>query len=275
MSDKNELVRWIRNQVFKDRITPLAKFVLRNAAYGSRGGEVEEFDVAGEMTPEQVSAFAEQIVQSAKRDADAAGTKLQSYLLMALEEDASTGPRFRFRIRGEGDEEDSGEERPDKDGIVSQMMRHNEALMRMATMGASSTIMQLTKQLEAANAVIAKQNEQRQAMLEVVEEARTAQHDREMQAFIVNSNEERKTKAFDTVAEKVGALWPVVINKLSGKQLLSEGETNVLQGFVNGLSQQQLAQIASCLSTEQRIALMKIYQEVQSKKPAASDGAVD
>lgn len=277
MADQvQNLIRWVRGQVFKERSNPLSKFVLRNANTGFRGNEVEEFDLPAEqMGPEQVSAFADQIAQAAQRDADASGTKLQRYMLVALELDSTTGPRFRFQVRGEGETEDDGEERPDKDGMISQMMRHNEALMRMATMGAQATITQLTRQLETANNTITKLNADRQQSFELIEEARSRQGEREIAQLAENSEQERKNMLFAAAMSKLDTYLPHILERLVGGKV-AEGSApaapDELSGLLSGLSQQQIANIFQCLDAEQRVTLMRLFQNF--RKPTGN-GVVD
>lgn len=265
MDQEKELERWLRNQIFRERTKPLEKFLLRNANAGYKSGEVEEFELPTEtMTPDQVPLMCEQILQSAQRDADAAGTKLQTYMLMALEMGAKTGPRHRFRVRGDGEEEDSGEEKPDEKGIISQLMRHNEALMRMATLGAQQTITTLTRQNEQANRTIEALNAQRQAAFDSVEASKSLQHERELQLMITGGDEERKNAIQGAVFKKLESLFPIILNKISGTKVLSAEENSILKGFVNELTQEQILGMAQHLSQEQRIALMTIFKEVRN-----------
>lgn len=266
MDQEKELERWLRTQVYRDnRNRPLEKFVLRNANGGFKGGEVEEFELPTEqMTPEQVPIMAEQVLQAAQRDADAAGTKLQTYMIMALEMGAKTGPRHRFRVRGDGEEEDSGEERPDEKGIISQLMRHNEALMRMATVGAQQTITTLTRQLEAANRTVETLNAQKQTAFDTIEAAKSTQHERELQLLVTGSNEERKTAATTTIMKKLESLWPIILSKMSGAKILSSDENSALKGFVDGLTQEQIMAMVQHLNQEQKILFMTIFRELRN-----------
>lgn len=268
MSSQPEFQRWLRNQIFKARQTPLSRLTLRNAANGHRSGEIEEFDVPAEqLEPDQVTELADSIMAAAQRDADAAGTKLQSYIVTAYEIGASSGPRHRFRIRGEGEEEDSGEEKPDRDGLISQMMRHNEALMRMATMGAQATITNLTRQLDAAHGSIAKLTEQKAQAQEVLESAKSRQAERELMIIESEAEQSRKNALVTTVVNKMESLVPVLLSKLGGTgKMLADRESKVLKGFVNQLTQEQIMAMASHLSTEQQIALMTMIKELHESE---------
>lgn len=269
MSETQEqgILRWMRSQIFRNRQKPLARFVLRNASTGFKSGEVEEFELPDEqLTPEQVSELAENIMLAARRDADATGTKLQTYLLMAIEAGAKDGPRHRFRVRGEGEEDDSGEEKPDQQGVTQMLMRHQEALMRMSMMGTQQIIANLSKQLEQANNTIVRLNEEKNRMLVAVEEAANKQHERELQLLTAGNEEERKTLAYNQAITKLNELWPVIVNRISGRRMLSEGETSLLKQFLNGLRHEQLVAIAGHLSNEQRISLMTMYNELKKDK---------
>jgi hypothetical protein len=59
-------------------------------------------------------------------------------------------------------------------------------------------------------------------------------------------------------------LFPIIINKMTGKKVLSESETSVLKTFVTGLTQEQVMGIAQQLSNEQKIAFITMYKEMTS-----------
>lgn len=264
---EQDLVRWLRTQLIgRNRPQPIDRIVLRNASTGFKGAEVQEFTVPTdeELAPEQVSTLSDEIMVVAQQDADGAGTKLQNYLVMALSTGAKTGPRFRFRLRGEGEDEDSGEETPDARGLMSQLMRHQEVLMRMATFGAQQTIGLLAKQLVESQTQVAKLQADRLAQFQAVEDAKSLQHDRELQLLTAGGDEERKNALQAGLLKKFDTLFPIVMAKLAGKKsALSEAELSVLKPFVQGLTADQIQGMMSHLDNEQRIALLTIFKELQ------------
>lgn len=260
-----DLERFLRQQLFRNRDQPLEKFVLRNALAGARGQEVEEFEIQGTITTDQVPLMRDQILTSAQRDADGAGTKLQSYILVALELSSKVGPRFRFRVRGEGDDDEGGEEPANEKGLLAQMMRHNEAMMRMMTMGNSAIIQNLSRQLDDSNRHTERLIAQRQEGFQALEEAKSQQHEREIQLLTVGNQEERKSMATNKLVSKIEMLFPILFNKLAGQKMLTTEEHSVLGSFVESLSPEQLQRIAQQLSPEQQVSLLNMYRDIKEK----------
>lgn len=283
MSDdlRHSFHRWFRAQVYRDHEQPRLRFVLRNAAHGTRSGEIDEYEIqtGGELDPDHVASVADEILTSAQQDADGAGQSLQSYIVMAVEAGKKTGPRTRFKLRGDGDEDESGEERPDQAGITMQLMRHNEALMRMATMGAQGTINALSRQLEIATTQVAKLNEQRQEAFETLEDAKSRNHERQMALLESGQEQERKNAAFQLAAQKFAQIMPMIMAKLTGAPVPQSTEptpspsptagspqiVELLKSFFDQLSPEQLTSIASLLTPAQQAPLLAILQSVQAQ----------
>lgn len=265
---KRGLEQFIRQQLFRERQIPLEKFVLRHAKTGTRGIEIDEFPINGPVTGDQVPYMVDDILQRAQCYADGLGSKVQGFALEALVEGAKTGSKFTFRLRGESDEEDEegGEDAPTEKGLTSQLMRHNEALMRMLVMTTGSSVQHLQKQLEASgrtiNELVQAQNEQRK----LIEQANTEQHERDMQMLLTSGQEERKASLF----KQLEGLLPMVMRKMVGAPLLSEKESSVIGPFLSSLSEEQIRNIAGQLSPEQQIALFKVYNEIKKMGNDAS-----
>lgn len=278
MSQEQALERWLRTQLFRQGNDGpgLEKFVLRTATQG-RGAVVEEFLVHGAPLTDEVPVMCQQVLMAAQRDADAQGSKLVSYALHAVqagERGNRGGVMFRFRVRGDGEEDEGlGDEQPNERGLVAQVMRHNEALMRMATMGAQSTINNLTEQLKNANAEIIKLHAQRQEAFEAVESSKSLQHEREIHLLTVGNQEERKNAAFQKLASKVEVLLPIMFNKIAGKKVLTEEESSMLTPFIESLTEEQIRRVSQQLSPEQQVALFNIYKGVRDKAEKTTNGA--
>lgn len=261
-NQKRGLEQFLRQQIFRERSTPLEKFILRHAKVGNRGIEIDEFPVIGTVTGDQIPYMVDDVLQRAQSYADGLGSKMQGFSLEALVEGAKAGSKFTFRLRGESEDEenDDGEDAPTEKGMTSQLMRHNEALMRMLVMTTGSSVQHLQRQLEASGKTIQElvnaQNEQRK----LIETANSEQHERDMQMLLTSGQEERKAALFKNVEQ----LIPMVIRKVSGQPLLTTQEQSVIGPFLSSLTEDQIKGIASNLSPEQQIALFKIYQEVKS-----------
>lgn len=260
-NQKRGLEQFMRQQIFRERQIPLEKFVLRHAKVGTRGMEIDEFPITGTINGDQVPYMVDDVLSRAQSYADGLGSKLQNFSLEALVEGAKTGSKFAFRLRGESEDEDGedGEEAPTEKGLTSQLMRHNEALMRMLVMTTGSSVQHLQRQLEASGKTIQELVQAQNESRKLIEQANTEQHERDMQMLLTSGQEERKAVLF----KQVEALLPIVMKKITGAPLLSEKETSLIGPFMSSLTEDQIRSIASNLSPEQQIALFKVYQEIK------------
>lgn len=264
MSDKTrkDLERWVRQQVFRQRETPLAMFVLKSGT--SRGGEIDVVEVPSDCTGDNVGLLVEDIIQKLQTDADSMGTKVQRYFVMACEVGSKTGTRYPIRIRGEGEEDDVEEaDQPTEKGLTSQLMRHNEALMRMLVMTTGTQVTAMSRRLEANERTMERLMEERRAEREALEAAKDLQHERDMHMLTESGKEERK----NAMMKKVESLLPVVINKIAGKPVLPDTpEANMVRHMVASFTPEQLQAMAPILSQEQQIMLLTLLKEIREQE---------
>ncbi len=270
MSEQSKgLEKFIRQQVFRTRATPLERFSLRSAGAGSKGQEVDSFPIPSDFNGDNLGIMFDEICQRAQDDANGAGSKVHRYALIAIEQGASSGPRFQFRLRGEsedGDEED-GEEAPTEKGLLTQMMRHNETLMRMLVMTTGSAVNSMSRRLDHAEAANLELVKQRQEGLKILEAAKTEEHDREIQLMLVAGQEDRKGLLF----KKLEMLMPIVMNKIAGKNVMPDGEAgDVFQKLADSLGPEQLQKIAPFLDQEQQMLLLVLLKEAREKTAKAA-----
>jgi len=268
---RRDLERFLRQQLFRNREQPLTCFSLRSAGVGSKGSAVDTFEIPDGFSGDHVGILVDEILMRAQADADGLGSKLQRYILIALEVSKKDGPRFPFRLRGEGeDDTDEGEEPPNEKGLLAQMMRHNEALMRMNTMAMGGVMTTLAKRLEAAEKFNEVLIAQRHSYLESLENAKSLQHDRDMEALQISGHEDRKAELF----KKLEMILPLVINKVTGRKLLPEGTGgDVFSTLANSLTPEQLQAIAPYLTQEQQmmfLTLLKSARDASEKQNGVS-----
>lgn len=270
MSDiRKSLERFLRQQLFRPRDTPLERFVLRHAGVGSKGAEVEAFPVPVELDGDNVGIFLDEICGRAQADADGLGSKLQRYMLVACEAGRRDGPRFPFRLRGEGDDDGDGdgEEAPTQQGLVAQLMRHNEAMMRMLVTTSGQVAATLSRRLEQSEKFNETMIEQRHQYLQTMEETKSLQHERDMQLMLESGREERKGQ----LVKRLESLIPVVMAKMSGQEVAPTGPLgDVFQSLARSLSPDQLQAIAPLLSQEQQVLLITLLQAAQTRQGEAS-----
>jgi len=263
MSDQNkDIDKWIRQQLSRQRDVRLERFVLRSAQIGTKGSEVETFPVPDEISVDNVGLFVDEIMARAQTDADVIG-KLVRYNLIACEVGRKDGSRFSFRLRGEADDDDSeGDEAPTEKGLIGQLMRHNEALMRMAVMTMGTTNTMLARRVEQSEQANERLVDERSQYFRAMEESKSLQHERDVSMLLASGQEERKNEAL----KKLESLLPVVVNKIAGREVLPEGQTGDIFGtLANSLSPDQLQHIAPYLTQEQQLMLLTLIKAAREK----------
>lgn len=262
--NRKTLERFIRQQVFRTRENALERFILRSGI--GRGNEVDTISVPPDVNSDNILLFVDEILSRAQSDADSLGSKTQRYTLIAAELGQKDGARFNFRVKGEGDDEDDdgGGEPATEKGIITQQMRHNEALMRMLVQATGTMVNGMARRLDAAEKQTEMLITQRHEHLRVLEDAKTQQHERDVQMLLTSGQEERK----NALLKRAETLFPLVLNKLSGKPLIPEGpEANVMRALANSLTPDQLQAMAPLLTTEQQILLMTILKAMREEPP--------
>lgn len=273
MSIEGDIVRFLRIHLGTSREVPIARIALRHAAAAAKGQDVESFSIPEEgFTVESLALYAQEILSRAQTDADGLGG-VQRYVIQAYDVAKTSVGRYAFRLRGQEDENDdsmSGEEAPTMRGLLQQLMRHNEANARTMNLMFQSNVSSLVRRIESQDRLIEGLVEQRHKDLSIIEEAKSQQHERDMQLLLTENAENRK----DKLVEKLALMMPVALNHLVGKKVLDGDDPNVLmlKAFAGSLSPEQLQSIQAGLSVEQRVVLFKIIQGLQTTKELPGNG---
>lgn len=281
MDVERELARYIRTELVKkyDGEKRVTRFVLRHAAPGAKGAEVEAWDLSDErlnLDHDDLERLANEIAMRAQTDADGVGVAgPQRYVVQSFKRGDTRGStRFAFTLRANVEDEmdgGGGDEPPTLRGLVTQQMRHNEALTRLNVTLAGTMANQMARRMEAMDSEMTKMREERSATFLALEAAKTDEHNRELEAMHQMKTEERKDEAFS----KLMKLAPVVVNRLAGKNLLPSGNIDPLQliltELATSLSPEQLQAIAANLKAEQQIQFVEILRTIQERK-AKSNG---
>jgi len=273
MSIEGDITKFLRTHLAQTREVPVSRIALRHAAASAKGQDVESFSIPEEgFTIDTLQIFAQEILSRAQSDADGLGG-VQRYVIQIYDNGKASLGRFAFRLRGQEDEFDdsmNGEEAPTMRGLLQQLMRHNEANARTMNLMFQGMSTSLVRRIESQDRLIEGLVEKRQKDLVVMEEARTQQHERDMQLLLTENAENRK----DKLVEKLSLMLPVALNHLVGKKVLDGDDPNVLmlKAFAGSLSPEQLQSIQSGLSVEQRVVLYKIIQGLQTTKELPGNG---
>lgn len=266
------LGNFFRLHLSKNREAPLVKISLRHAAPGSKGQDVESFDIASVIEADNIESMVNEILQRAQEDADGLGG-LQRYVIHLYEKSTTkASARYMFRLRGMEDEydESGGEESPTMKGLLTQLMRHNEANVRTMTVGFGGVMNHLVRRLESSDNMVEKLMKQRQIDFTNLEQAMSTQHDRDMQLLLTEGSEKRKDEMF----AKLSILVPVVINKLAGQKVLDTKDpaAMMLKEFVGSLNEEQYRSILGSLKPEQAISLLSIVKSLKAGDEKSSNG---
>lgn len=266
MQDKRKLGSWMKRALFNTRAGERCrKLQIRHiTSSGKVGTEVATIEVEGGSLSQDsyIDTLTAEIEMACYDDAEGIGGVQKYVIIPHYGDKLEPAGRFILRVAAGDDSEDGGEidsEPATQKGIVSQLMRHNEALMRTAV-ASTGQIIQLQ------NRVIARQQEHIETMMGKhfdttveLEGLISQRHERDLQtrqaAFKMEQTKE--------IVGKVSQLVPVVVNKLAGKKVMPEKVTPkdvMIRELMGSLTPEQMNVIAQTLKPEQMITLSEIYQ---------------
>lgn len=271
--NKQKISHWLERTFYivdEDK-GPCVKLVLRHVTQGSnssKDGEVWSMKVeTGEdvvaVPEEDIIIIVNEIEQASFDDAEGLGG-LQKYKLLAYFSRESVPRRFSFRMTGshDEDEDETGLSEPaTKQGHLGQMMRHNEALMRITMLSASQNMGIMSKTISTQATQIDKLLTDRQEYFETMEDLKSKRHERDLMTQEV----EQRTLLQKEMLDSAKLLLPAVANRLAGKKILNEKDPMAmgLKALVESLNSEQLQGMMSTLSPQQQILLAEFIQTSQ------------
>jgi len=263
-----KLATFLRGELIKVRTEEkkISKFVLRHAAPGAKGNEVDSWSHDSRMEDDDIQTLANEMVMRAQTDADGLGPGVHRYTVSTVLAKGSSGARFMFRLRAveESDDEIAGEDSPTTKGLLQQLMRHNEANQRLLAQSLGAIIGKQTQQLDRVYARMEKLEDERATTFLALEEAKTDQHTRDMELMEANANEERKQQGFKKIME----LAPVVVNRIAGKDVVptkTDPLAMIIQNLGASLNEEQIRAIVSQLKPEQQLMFGEIMRVANQK----------
>lgn len=270
MAIENDMEKWLRRELTRDREKVVDRLILRHASPGMKGNDVDTFTLSERtLSVENLLELAEEVLSRAQGDADGLG-QMGRYVLTAHSVGESRAvARFPFRLRPNQDEfEEAGDEPANQRGLLTQLMRHNEALAKTMVHAVAGITTVMARRLESSDNAITRLTENAQKNLLLLEEAKSEQHGRDLELLEVNRKAEREEKIF----EKLSLLVPVVINKLAGQKVFNAEDPSalMLRTFTESISTDQFNKIQSTLNQEQIILLAQIIQSSKKALPPAN-----
>lgn len=198
---------------------------------------------------------------------------VQQYEIQAFFE-GSDEPKARYPMRKAGDVEVGGigTEGPTPTGLLSQLMRHNEALVRLHVQRDS----EVTLMLERTISRLATQNERLQAeSLDAITFAKQMMLD----TTEIEFKRMRAMDNFQTIKQlkqKALELAPAAINLLAGKDVIPQGvaDESIFNMLAETLTEEQAMALANVLTPEQLTPIAMRLQRAQQLKNQQAEAQV-
>lgn len=168
-------------------------------------------------------------------------------------------PSFKLRTENE-DEEYEAEEFNEK-GLLSQLMRHNEVMMRMTVQTSQKTIEQLSQQNIALTKVSEDNLIRRLELAEQQEELISQKESRHLEAVRQEKDDERK----DQIMKKVIPLLPIVANKFLNSRKLPEpvnAKVEIMKNIANQIPPNKLMELQRILGPEISMQLFELFSSI-------------
>jgi hypothetical protein len=276
---KADLNRWLRRMILVEERDEgrCTKLVLRQVKNSRGGGEdVSSWKVPSAPEAEWFDEVIDEIAAEAHQDAGGVGG-LVPYQVQAFyqREPDKALARFAFREFAQSDEDVEGDEDAIEPagmkGLLNQLMRHNEAIMRTSVLATGQTMGGLIKQISRQNELIESLVDEKFKNLQVIEEAMSNKEDREFKRLEAARKGEMIRDAFD----KFQALLPIIVAKLAGGKgggpvtKESAQRDAMLKSFMASINEEQLGALTSALKPEQQVMVFEMYQSIQNEEQQA------
>lgn len=264
------LVKWIRGTLFQgvedeDETNRVTRFELRQV---TDAGEniLQKFSIKKDELPtdDKIEAMAEEILDLAQEDSEGFSHTVSYVVLSFCGKDRKPSKRSPvIRLSPDGLTSRVGETEPaNMKGLFSQLMRHNEALVRTVMQTQETNTRFAEKVISRLSQQVEKHDQTRVEMFAAVEELISEKHKRDLEA----QKEERRSKQIEKASEKIIPLLPVMVNRLAGKKLLPQDikdhpAMSILVNTLRKIKPEQVEEIASILG-EDALPLLDLYAMV-------------
>ncbi len=221
---------------------------------------------------ESMDEFIDELLEACMKDAEDIGRGKIKYSVTV----AGVKGRATFAIvipEREGEDEDDLDEVPNKRGLISQQMRHNESLMKITVGFAKDNQQRLAQENKELRAEITAMKRTHVESLKQYEELISMRHLRDLEFKKLDNSERRK----DQVGHILMQLAPVVASKFLGggaKAAVEMGAKTplecMLEGFLSTFDQNQLGKLASAgiLTPVQMAGFMEIVGYILDRQQA-------
>lgn len=271
---EQQIVAWLKENVLYpdlklhgkcDRVT------LRHVSVDRKPqGDVKAFPIRLEEGAEDDGLFPllHAISQAAQADSDEMNQGVQSYALFAYyPSDKNYVPRRYFRVSPSDVEIERGlspSEPPTEKGLVAQMQRHVEAIMRTSTVANGHIFQTMQGEMRRLAEMNEKFSSQQIDFLVMMQDLLDNSHGRRLK----ERSEEAHLAMKEGALSKLEALLPVIINRIAGKPVVPEENRSLMlmASLLENMSEAQQMAFYQNLSDPQKIALAEVLSEYEQGK---------
>lgn len=255
---RDKLVAFIRRKIVVT--TGRAdRFVLQHAIAGTQGATLLTLAVSGDLEDFANNAADECI--EAVTGHIATFTKAQRYSLVAYAGSAVVATHA-LRMRPDADYPDAEDsDPPTQAGVVGQLMRHNEAMMRIMTSVLQQSMGALAADNESLRATNVKLVKRIERDAELREELTSMAHERDLQTAQVASQEGRKNRLLQHAERFIPVIW----DRLSGND-------PKIMGILESLDDGQQEKLIEILTDAQKVKLFELMAEREKVKQEITTG---
>jgi len=269
---RSKLSRWLRPLLFAaGEAGAVASVALRHVNASDKATDIYAAPIHKGFSEADFLGLLTDLDLKIHDDAEGLGG-LQRYLVVALDTGGAQLGRctIRYSVAEEGGDEIDSEPATPK-GLISQQMRHTEAIMRTHTMGTAGIIQAQQRTIVRQQETIETLVKDRMESLGTIESLMTEKHRRDMESQQQVFRQKLMADTFD----RVKLLLPAVVNRIAGKTVLPERHTPeamMVRGLVDSMTADQLDSFRSVLKPEQILALTELMQ-AEAKNQAAEAAA--
>jgi len=275
---EQQIADWLKEHIVVSRpgLGKCRKLIIRHMSIDNKPqGDVTSVAVTqDEGLVGELDMIVNKIVDAAQRNANDYASGVQKYAVYAYyADDPQYVPYKIFRLAAE-DESGQGDlspsEPPTTAGITSQLMRHNEATFKTATMTTSYLFSIFEKMLTRLSDKEERSDQQRMDMVLLMQETINEAHTRRLN----ERKEEMRMALQEGIFEQLKVVMPIIANRLAGKQIFPEEDKSFLlmATFLENLKPEQQAFLRDSLDPPQIAILGEILAEYEKKKEAFTTG---
>lgn len=272
MSSDPKLMRYLRNTfLISHKEGRCVRLELKHIVPKGPLGDVQTYNVgdAQDVTDDFLEELHAQINTDAEMDAEGNGG-LQKFQLLAFHEsnDKKNLSRHTFRCGDASMEEQDFESEPANErGLVSQLMRHNEAMMRSQVIGSNNAMNNLLRQLEKVQTEKENLENDRYRNLGLMEKLMSHGHER----IMAERESEHQMLMKQDIYKKLMMLAPTIVNKMTGAKVLPEAgdaQKMMMKNFAESITADQFGKLQTVFSPEQMVVISELLQSTQQEETA-------